>query len=79
MAADVTKNAGLLERRTNEIVQIFHMLRKIFQTILSAQFCFTHTTTMFIRFLTLSDKLNNTMYSSSNQERWKHLEAGGKE
>ena len=29
-AADVTKNAGLLERNTNEIVQIFHTLWEIF-------------------------------------------------
>ena len=53
--ADVTKNAWLLEWNTSEIVHIFHTLLKIFWTIFSAQFCFTHITTMFMQFLSPSD------------------------
>ena len=49
------KNARLLEWNTREIVHIFHTLLKIFWTILSAQFCFTHIMTMFMQFLTPSD------------------------
>ena len=30
VTADVTKNAGLLERNINEVVHIFHTLRTIF-------------------------------------------------
>ena len=43
VTADVTKNAGLLERTTNEIVQIVHTLWKYFKQSDSAQVCFTHT------------------------------------